>query len=313
MSDVVPAAASTAASALTDVSGSGARRRQSAEPRSPEKPLTVISPHQGWFDWRLRQLWRYRDLIALFVWRDFVAVYKQTMLGPAWHVIRALLSTSIFTVVFGRVAGLSTDGVPAFLFYMAGTVAWTYFANCIDNVSRTFLANSTLLGKVYFHRLVIPLSIVVSNFVAFSIQFGVLIVALIVYRLMGTVLPITGWVAALPVALIVLGGYALGFGLIVCALTTRYRDLSHLVTFGIQLVMYVSPVIYPVSAVPERYRWITMLNPLAPVIEAFRRGALGVGTVTIEQFAASAVVMLIVLTGGLMLFSHGERTFMDTV
>ena len=275
--------------------------------------LTIITPSRSWFDWRLRQLWRYRDLISLFVWRDFVSIYKQTILGPAWHVIRPLITTLIFTVVFSRMAGLSTDGAPPFLFYMVGNVAWAYFSNCLDNTSKTFVANAALLGKVYFHRLVIPVSLVFSNLIAFGIQLSILLVVMAVYALAGVSPHLTSWVLLTPLLLVILAGYALGGGIIVCALTTRYRDLNYLVTFGVQLLMYLTPVIYPVSAVPAPYRWAVNLNPLTPVFEGFRAGFLGVGTVTLDHVALSFGLMLAVLTVGTMLFTVVERTFMDTV
>jgi homopolymeric O-antigen transport system permease protein len=275
--------------------------------------VTVITAHRGWFDWRLRQLWRYRDLISLFVWRDFVSVYKQTILGPAWHIIRPLFTTLIFTVVFGRIAGMSTDGAPQFLFYMVGNVAWTYFATSLDNTAKTFVSNSALLGKVYFHRMVIPISLVISNLIAFGIQFAILLLIMAGYVVSGHPLHMTGWALLTPLLLFILAGYSLGGGIIVCAMTTRYRDLSYLVTFGIQSFMFVTPVIFPVSSVPERYRWVANLNPLTPVFEGFRLGLLGVGTVSLSQLAASVAAMTIVLAGGVMLFTRVERTFMDTV
>jgi lipopolysaccharide transport system permease protein len=276
-------------------------------------PITVISPHRGWFEWRLRQLWRYRDLIVLFVWRDFVAVYKQTILGPAWHVIRPLLATLIFTVVFSRMAGLSTDGAPAFLFYLSGFVLWSYFAVCLDNVSRTFLANAPLMGKVYFHRLVIPVSLILSNLISFGIQLLIFLAVLAIYMLSGSHVGPTQWVFATPLILGVLAGYALAGGLVVCAVTTRYRDLTYLVSFGIQFMMYLTPVIYPVSSLSPRYRALIMANPLTPLIEAFRRAFLGTGTVSFAHVAASAALMIVLLVLALMIFSRSERTFMDTV
>jgi lipopolysaccharide transport system permease protein len=258
-------------------------------------------------------LWRYRDLIVLFVWRDFVSVYKQTILGPAWHIIQPLLTALTFTLVFGRMAGLSTDGTPPFLFYMSGYVLWTYFSTCLDNTARTFVANAPLLGKVYFHRLVIPISLVASNLIAFGIQIGILLTIMAVYAVSGVPLHVTSWALLTPLYLLLLAGYALGFGVIICALTTRYRDLRHLISFGIQLLMYATPVIYPLSSVPERYQWISRLNPLTPVLEGFRRGFVGAGTVEASQLGISLGVMLAVLVVGLMLFSRIERTFMDTV
>lgn len=284
-----------------------------AESTSAPRPQTIISPLRGWFDWRLGQLWRYRDLITLFVWRDFVSVYKQTILGPLWHILRPVLTTLIYTVVFARMAGLSTDGAPPFLFYMAGQLVWMYFASCLENISKTFTGNTQLLGKVYFHRLVIPVSLLLSNLIAFAIQLVPFLILLVVYY-GGSASPhVTRWILAVPLVLVVLAGYALGAGIILCALTTRYRDLNHLVSFGIQLLMFLTPVIYPISAVPLRYRSLAELNPLTPLVETFRLGFLGVGTVTIDRIVASALIMMVVVAAGLMMFTRVERTFMDTV
>jgi lipopolysaccharide transport system permease protein len=242
-----------------------------------------------------------------------VSVYKQTILGPAWHLIRPLFSTLVFTIVFGQIAGLSTDGAPKFLFYMVGNVAWTYFATTLDNTAKTFVSNAALLGKVYFHRLVIPISLVLSNLIAFAIQSGILVVAIAVYDLTGRPIHPTAWIWALPALLAILAGFSLGGGIIVCAMTTRYRDLNHVVTFGVQLLMYATPVILPVSAIPEAYRWMAYLNPLTPVFEGIRLGVLGSGTVTVAQILQSAGVMAAMLVVGMMLFTRVERTFMDTV
>lgn len=272
-----------------------------------------MTPHLGWFDWRLDQLWRYRDLIGLFVWRDFVSVYKQTVLGPLWHIIQPLLTTLMFTAVFNKVARLPTDGAPPFLFYLAGTVAWGYFSNNLTNTAHTFVRNANLLGKVYFHRLVLPISVTISNLITFGIQLSILIVAMLIYAYSGVKLHLTGWIFLTPLFLLMLAGYGLGGGIIVSALTTRYRDLANLVGFGVQLLMYATPVVYPVSAVPERYRWIVSLNPLSPVLEGFRLGFLGTGSVEPAEIVISFVVMIAILTIGVMLFSRVERTFMDTV
>lgn len=274
---------------------------------------TVVSPHRGWLDWRLRLLWRYRDLVSLFVWRDFVSAYKQTILGPAWHVIQPLLTTVTFTVIFGRIAKLPTNGISPFLFYLCGTVCWSYFANNITKTSSTFVGNSALLGKVYFHRLVIPISIAISNLISFGIQLGIFLVFLGINYFSGGSAHLTGWVLCTPIFLLMLAGYGLGGGIIVSALTTRYRDLNNLVAFGVQLMMYATPVIMPVSAIPEKYRWVMELNPLTPIVEGFRLGFLGAGSVNALQLGVSFGVMLVVLGIGLMLFTHVERTFMDTV
>lgn len=278
-----------------------------------EEWTTVITPHRGWLDWRLGLLWRYRDLVALFVWRDFTAVYKQTILGPAWHIIQPLLTTLTYTVVFGMVARVSTDGIPPFLFYLAGTVAWTYFATTLTLTSSTFVTNAQLLSKVYFHRLVLPISIVISNLISFAIQLAIFLVVLAVYVQSGTAITATSWLLASPLLVLMLAGYALGGGIVVSALTVRYRDLAKLVTFGVQLGMFLTPVVYPLSIVPERMRPLVEANPLTPVIEGFRLAFLGVGTVTPGELAVSFGIMVAVLAVGLMLFTHIERTFMDTV
>lgn len=287
------------------------RIRRAREPQDAQ--VTVITPQRGWFDWRLGQLWRYRELIGLFVWRDFVSVYKQTILGPSWHVVRPLLATFVFTLVFGRMAGMSTDGVPQFLFYLTGYVLWTYFATCLDNVSKTFMSHQNILGKVYFHRLVIPLSLLISNLVALGIQIALLGVVLAGYLLLGASVHPTMWLALVPLIVLIVGGYALGFGIIVCAVTTRYRDLSYFVAFAIQLLMYLTPVVYPASAVSAGYRSVVLLNPLTPAVEAFRQAFLGAGSVTALQLALSGLGMVLILVGGLMMFSRAEKTFMDTV
>jgi lipopolysaccharide transport system permease protein len=274
---------------------------------------SVITPHRGWFDWRLKQLWRYRDLISLFVWRDFVSVYKQTVLGPLWHIIQPLLTTITFTIMFGKVAKLSTDGVPPFLFYLSGNVMWSYFSNNINKTSSTFVGNSALLGKVYFHRLVIPISIALSNLISFAIQLSIFLVALAIYYFKGTNVHLTAWVFCSPLFLLMLAGYGLGGGIIVSALTTRYRDLANLVSFGVQLLMFASSVVFPMSVVPEKYRWILNCNPLIPIIEGFRNGFLGAGEVTLMQVGTSFGIMVVVLAIGMMLFTHVEKTFMDTV
>ena len=280
---------------------------------TPVRPVTVIDARARLFDWRLRQLWRSRDLISIFVWRDFVSVYKQTILGPAWHLVQPLLTTVVFTVVFSRVAGLSTDGTPPFLFYLSGYIPWMYFATCLDGTAKTFVANAPLLGKVYFHRLAIPISIAISSLIAFGIQLVMYLVVLAVFTAQGSRVGLSAWIIAAPLFIVILAGYGLGLGIIVCALTTKYRDLRHLVTFGVQLLMYVSPVIYPLSAVPQSLRWVADINPIAPVIEGFRLCLLGVGTVTPADIVRSALLMGIVLLCSLILFSRVERTFMDTV
>jgi lipopolysaccharide transport system permease protein len=274
----------------------------------------VIRPQTGWFDLHLADLWRYRDLTMLFVWRDFVAQYKQTVLGPLWHIIQPLLTTIIFTVVFGNIARLPTDGLPPMLFYMAGVTAWSYFAECLNRTSGTFILNAAIFGKVYFPRLTVPLSMVISGLIKFGIQFGLFLVFLAVYWLRGIPLRPNAAVALVPVLLVLMGALGLGSGIIVSALTTRYRDLQHLVAFGVQLLMYASPVVYPMSMMGGgRFRWLIFVNPLSPIIETFRYAFLGAGVFSPLYLLYSAGTILLILAIGIVLFNHVERTFMDTV
>lgn len=273
----------------------------------------VLTPHRGWFDLRLRQLWRYRDLILLFVRRDFVAVYKQTILGPLWYLIQPLLTTITFTVVFGRIAKLSTDGLPQFLFYMSGTVIWSYFASCLTGTSSTFIANANVFGKVYFPRLAVPVSVLISKLIAFGIQFALFLIFVVYFRVRGADVHPNACALLTPLLLLLMAGLGLGFGIIVSALTTRYRDLAQLVAFGVQLLMYATPVIYPVSSLPQKYQMLILANPITPVIETFRYAYLGAGTPIVGDLLYSTVFIFVVLAIGVLLFTRVERTFMDTV
>ena len=273
----------------------------------------IIRPQRGWLDLRLGELWRYRDLVLLFVRRDFVSVYKQTILGPLWYLIQPLLTTLIFTVVFGNFASLPTDGLPPFIFYLAGTVVWAYFADCLNKTANTFVGNAHLFGKVYFPRLAVPVSILISNLIAFTIQFALFLVFLLYFWLTGAAIQPNAWVLLTPLLILIMAGLGLGFGIIVSALTTRYRDLRFLVSFGVSLWMYATPVIYPVSGIPEQYRPIITANPLTPVVETFRYAFLGAGSASPAGLLYAAGCMVVVLLVGVMLFNHVEATFMDTV
>jgi len=273
----------------------------------------VIKPQRPWYDLRLGELWTYRDLVRLFVWRDFVSQYKQTILGPLWYLIQPLLTTLVFTVIFGSIAGLPTDGVPPFLFYMAGTVIWAYFAACLTKTSETFISNAGLFGKVYFPRLAVPVSILISNLVSFGIQFGLFIAFVIAYILLGYPVKPNAALLLTPLLLLMMAGFGLGFGILISSLTTRYRDLRYLVTFGVQLWMYLTPVVYPVSAVPEALKPLILLNPLTPIVETFRYAFLGSGAINPLNLLYSLGVMLVVLILGMLLFHRVEATFMDTV
>ena len=273
----------------------------------------IIRPTRGWFDLRLDELWRARDIVRMFVWRDFVSVYKQTILGPLWYLLQPLLTTVTFTVVFGRIAALPTDGLPQFLFYLAGTVIWSYFAACLTKTAETFIANAHLFGKVYFHRLAVPISILVSNLIAFAIQFALFLCFLAYFALSGSAVHPNAAVLLFPLLIVMMAGLGLGFGIIVSSLTTRYRDLRYLVSFGVQLWMYASSVIYPVSAVPERFRPLVLANPLTPLVEAFRYAFLGAGDLSAPALLYSFAFMLAVLLLGVVIFNRVEQTFMDTV
>ncbi len=282
-------------------------------PSTEPEWTTIIKPKGKWFDIRFGELWHFRDLITLFVRRDFVAQYKQTILGPAWHIIQPLLTTVIFTIIFGKVAKLSTDGLPPFLFYMSGTVAWNYFAQVITKSSDTFIANAGIFGKVYFPRLSIPVSIVISNIISFGIQFLFFLGFLIYFWWKGANIQPNAWALTTPLLIIIMGALGLGLGIIVSAMTTRYRDLRFLVQFGVQLFMYATPVIYPTSSIPERFHWLILANPMAPVIETFRYGFLGAGTVNLLHLSYSFLMTFIILIAGAALFNRVERTFEDTI
>jgi lipopolysaccharide transport system permease protein len=280
---------------------------------NPEKWDMVIGPQRNLFDLRLGELWHARDLILLFVRRDFVAGYKQTILGPLWYLIQPLLTTIVFTIIFGNIAKLPTDGLPPFLFYMSGTVIFSYFASILSKTSDTFVNNANMFGKVYFPRLVVPVSILVSDLIAFAIQFGFFLVFLIYFAVRGTPVHLSWWLLLTPVLLLMMAGLGLGFGIIVSSLTTKYRDLRFLVKFGVQLLQYLTPVIYPLSSMPSKYQALIRLNPLTSVVEAFRYAYLGSGSVNLVQLGYSFLVMVIAIAIGAVIFNRVEATFMDTV
>ncbi len=283
-------------------------------PAQEENWSMIIEAQRSLLDLRLGELWRYKDLVMLFVRRDFVSVYKQTILGPLWYLIQPLLTTITFTVIFGNIASLPTDGLPQFLFYMSGTVVWSYFASCLTKTSETFVQNANLFGKVYFPRLAVPVSILFSNLITFLIQFGMFLAFVLFFALRGTpIQPNWLWIALSPILMLMMAGLGLGFGIIISSLTTKYRDLRFLVQFGVQLLMYATPVIYPASSIPERFQWVIQANPMTPVIEAFRFAYLGAGTVDLNHLLYSFGFMLVVVIIGSIIFNRVEQTFMDTV
>ena len=273
----------------------------------------IITPRKKWWDLQLRDVWHYRDLIGLFVRRDFVSRYKQTILGPLWFIIQPLLTSIVFTVIFGNIARLPTDGLPQMLFYMSGNILWSYFSTCLTSTSTTFTANAHLFGKVYFPRLVMPVSIVISDLITFAIQFVFFLAYLLFFYLRGSAVGLTTWAFALPLLLVLMAGLGLGFGIIISSLTTKYRDLQYLVSFGVGLWMYATPVIYPVSSIPEKWRWVANVNPVTPIIETFRAGFLGAGDASWPRLAYSFGFMLVVLLIGVVIFNRVEKTFIDTV
>ncbi len=282
-------------------------------PSDASQWTSIIRPASGWFDFHLSELWRYRDLIMLFVRRDFVSVYKQTILGPLWFLIQPLLTAVVFTIIFGRIAKIPTDGLPRMLFYLSGVVVWNYFAACLSKTFDTFVGNAHVFGKVYFPRLTVPVSVVISNLVTFGIQFTLFLFFLVYFSVNGSTINQQPSIVFLPLLILQMAALGLGFGIIVSSLTTKYRDLSQLVGFGVQLWMFATPIVYPASRVPAKWQWIMALNPMAPIIEFFRFSFLGAGTVNPLQMGMSVVTTLLVLFSGIVLFSRIEKNFMDTV
>lgn len=275
--------------------------------------VTVVSAKRGLFNLNLKELWKYRDLVILFVKRDLKNVYKQTVLGPLWIVINPFLSTFVFTVIFGMIANISTDGIPQFLFYMSGNILWSFFSNCFNRASSTFLSNARIFGKVYFPRLVMPLSGIVYNSITFLVQFVMFAILVAVYALTGANVHPNLLVLALPLFLIHIAFLGTGTGLIISSLTTKYRDLNVLVSFGLTLWMYLTPVVYPVSQIPESIRFIMLLNPVAPIVETFRYAFLGSGSFEWFYLLVSAVVTSLFLISGMIVFNQVEKNFIDTV
>lgn len=272
-----------------------------------------IKPQSSLLDLKLKDTWEYRDLLWLLVRRDFVSFYKQTILGPLWFFIQPLLTTIMFTFVFGRLAGISTDELPQPLFYMAGITAWNYFADCLTKTSTVFKDNANIFGKVYFPRLIMPLSIVVSNLVRFGVQFLLFLVVMGYYAIQGTAFHPTWAISLFPLVVILMAALGLGAGMIISAMTTKYRDLAFLITFGIQLLMYATTVIFPLSAAPEKYRWLIELNPMTSLIETFRYGFLGKGSFSWPSIGYSTLATIVLLVGGIIIFNKVEKNFVDTV
>ena len=276
----------------------------------------VIQPNRSWFyiDWR--GLSYYRDLLFFLVRRDFISKYKQTILGPLWFIIQPLLMTLVFTVIFGKVARIPTDGLPPMLFYLCGLLAWRYFASCLNTTSTTFVANAGLFGKVYFPRLIVPFSVIISNLLAFAIQLVTFLGFYIYFKYFtqaGMNIQLNLFILVLPLLLLQTAAISLGVGLWLSALTAKYRDLQFLMGFLTQLWMYATPIIYPMSMIPEKWRVFAALNPMAPIVEMFKYAFLGAGTIKPSYLLISAAITIFVLFSGILIFNRTERTFIDTV
>jgi lipopolysaccharide transport system permease protein len=283
--------------------------------KSPSDYWTfIIKPQNQFWDLRFNELWAYRYLVRLFVRRDFVSTYKQTILGPLWFFIQPILSSVTFTFIFGNIAGLSTDGLPMMIFYMSGIICWSYFSDCLNRTSSTFTSNAGIFGKVYFPRMIVPISGVISNLIRFGIQFILLIAFLIYYLITGANVSPNWSILLTPLFILIMAGQGLGLGIIISSFTTKYRDFTFLIGFGVQLLMYASPVIFPLSEIKNPlYRNILELNPMTPIIEGFRYAYLGAGSLSPGLLLYSSLFTLVVLVLGTVIFHRVEKTFMDTV
>ncbi|MBC7757328.1 MAG: ABC transporter permease [Phormidesmis sp. FL-bin-119] len=273
----------------------------------------IIEPKKGLFDLKLLQVWRYRDLLLLLVRRDFVAYYKQTILGPIWFFIQPLATTVTYVFIFSTLAGISTDGVQPVLFYLAGITAWGYFSECLIKTANVFQANASLFGKVYFPRLIMPLSVVISSLVKLAVQFLLLIMVLLYYAVTTGELSITWYVVLFPVFVLLMAIQGLGFGMIVSAMTTKYRDLALLLTFGVQILMYATPVIYPLSSLTGKIRLLVSLNPMTAIVEGIRLSFLGHGTLTLFSLLYTICISTIVLILGTVVYNKVEKNFIDVI
>ena len=280
------------------------------------KKEDIILPKKNLFDVNLKEIWQYKDLLFLFVKRDFVATYKQTVLGPLWFIIQPIFTTLIFTIIFGKLASIPTDNLPPVLFYMCGITCWNYFSESLTKTSNTFTTNANIFGKVYFPRLIIPLSVIISNIIKFIIQGLIFVLFLTYYYYQGAKVNPNFAILILPILLVLMAGLGLGFGILISSLTTKYRDFQFLVAFGVQLFMYATPVVYPLSLAKEKlgaYSWVAFANPMSSIIEAMKYSFLGQGEFSFYHLTYSFIFMVILLVMGVITFNKVEQTFMDTV
>jgi len=273
----------------------------------------VIRPRRSIFQIDIKAIWEYRDLLAMFVKRDIVVVYKQTILGPLWFFIQPIMTTLIYIIVFGRIARISTDGVPMILFYLSGIIMWNYFSECFNITAKTFTENAGIFGKVYFPRLIMPLSKVISGLIKFGIQFGLFLLVYFYFLFHTESIHPNISLLLVPYLIVIMALLGLGFGIIFTSLTTKYRDLNFLISFGVQLLMYATPVIYPVSAIPEKYKLYILANPMTPIIEAFKHAFLGTGYLNAGGLLYATAFTLVTLLIGVIIFNKTEQNFIDTV
>lgn len=278
-----------------------------------EKWDLIIKPKSKWYDLHLKEMIHYKDLLFLFVRRDFVSVYKQTILGPLWFFIQPVFTAITFSVIFGNLAHVSTDGLPQVLFYLCGITLWNYFSDTLIKTSETFSANANIFGKVYFPRMIVPLSIVVSNLIKLGVQFLIFLIVWIYYLVAGSAISPNRYLLLIPFLILLIGLLGLGFGIIISSLTTKYRDLKFLVSFGVQLLMYASPIVYPLSIVPEKYKWFILANPVTSIIETFKYAFLGVGEFQWFYLLYTTIFTMVLFLIGLIIFYRVEKSFMDTV
>jgi len=273
----------------------------------------IIKPRQKLLNLNLKEIWQYRDLLTMFVKRDVVTVYKQTVLGPIWFFVQPIMTMLVYVIVFGNIAGISTDGIPKPLFYLSGIIIWNYFSECFMQTSNTFSVNQDMFGKVYFPRLVMPLSKVVSGLIKFIIQFILFLILYTYFILNGVVVSLSWSILLVPFLILLMAGLGLGLGLLFTSLTTKYRDFRFLVQFGIQLLMYATPIIYPMSLIEGDLKNIISLNPLAHIVEAFKYSFLGQGNLSLYGLVYATVFTILILIGGVLIFNKTERNFVDTV
>lgn len=273
----------------------------------------IIKPQSNWFDIRIREILKFKDLMFLFVKRDFIALYKQTILGPIWFFVQPIITSLTFTVIFGNLANISTDGIPQILFYLSGITLWNYFSDTLTKTADTFTSNANIFGKVYFPRMIVPLSVVISNLLKFAVQFILFLFFWIYFYFSSNTISPNIYILLTPLLILLMGFMGLGFGIIITSLTTKYRDLKFLIVFGVQLLMYASPIVYPLSIVPEKYKWIILANPTTAIIESFKFAFLGTGIFNWYYLLYSLLFTVVIFFFGLFIFNRVEKSFMDTV